>query len=633
MKQIRQISSRRALALLAPVFFLTSAAFAGDDPPKKHDGSHSRAEGTPKVAVPTVQAPASIPHIPGMGRQHSTPPATGAGPVTPTPGRTRNVPAAGSAVADPAGRNGRAAGTIRPLTGTNPTGTATNPAVNPGSVRGNRQDNPGINNRPGSGNLGRRSDGIPGGNTNRNTPSNFRNPGRVETGRNGAQFQRDNRGIVREIHHGDLAIHRGPVGTFRSERVRPDGARLVGYRNGGYVERSYRYGGHEVYRRNFYYGGRTYSRFYNPYSYHGVALSVYAPSRYYSPGFYGYAYAPWRAPVAYSWGWGGSPWYGAYGGYFTPDPQYSSPSLWLTDYLVGQSLQSAYQAQSDPQSQQQQPQQQQGFVGEPQSYDNGPAPLTSEVKQQIAEEVRRQIALENSERQSTAPNAMPDPASSGIVRMLSDNATHVFVASAPLNLVVASGGECPVTAGDVLQLGGAPDSNATSAHAIVLASKGHDCAKGSRVQVALADLQEMQNHMRENIDQGLSELQNKQGTGGLPSLPSSASAPPVEAGFAAIAPPPDASESVDLTKQVQDASQAEQDALAEALSGPADSTASSAAPGGSPAPATVSLGQTTSQVEAIMGKPKSVANLPTKTIYVYDGLKVVFVNGKVSDVQ
>ena len=45
------------------------------------------------------------------------------------------------------------------------------------------------------------------------------------------------------------------------------------------------------------------------------------------------------------------------------------------------------------------------------------------------------------------------------------------------------------------------------------------------------------------------------------------------------------------------------------------------------------MGQTAAQVEAIMGKPKSIANLPNKTIYVYEGLKVVFVNGKVSDVQ
>ncbi len=392
----------------------------------------------------------------------------------------------------------------------------------------------------------------------------------------------------------------------------------------------FRYGGHDVYRRNYYYGGRMYSRYYNPYGYHGVFLNVYAPAYYYGPGFYGYAYAPWGVPVAYSWGFAGSPWYGYYGGYFTPYPSYASPSLWLTDYLVAQSLQNAYQQQQAANAAAQQ-QQQQGYDTAAQQ----PAPLTPDVKQQIADEVRRQIALENAERQqATAPNSMPDPASSGIARMLSDNSPHVFVAGAPLNLVSA-GGECAITEGDVLQLSGAPAPNATNANAVVLASKGQDCAKGSTVQVALADLQDMQNHMRETIDQGMGELQKKQGKDGLPALPPSAAAPPTQTGFAAIAPPgSDPAEANDVTKQVQDASQAEQDALAGALGGPSDSSTPSAAADASGAPpATVSMGQTTAQVEAIMGKPKSIANLPNRTIYVYDGLKVVFVNGKVSDVQ
>ncbi len=459
------------------------------------------------------------------------------------------------------------------------------------------------------------------------SPAGFHGTGKVETGRNGAQFQRDSRGNVREIHRGDLAVHRGPGGSFRSERVRPDGSRLVGYRNGGYVEHRFRYGGHDLYRRNYYYGGRAYSRFYNPYYYHGVYVNVYAPSFYYGPAFYGYAYAPWASPVAFSWGWAGSPWYGYYGGYFAPAPVYATPSLWLTDYLVAQSLQNAYAQQQA--AQQQAPQQQQDAYNQ----SAPPAPMTPEVKQQIADEVRRQIALENAERQQTvAPNSMPDPASSGIARILSDNGPHVFVAGTPLTLM-SNAGECPVTEGDVLQLSGSVAPAATSANAVVLASKGQDCAKGSTVQVALADLQDMQNHMRETIDQGLGELQKKQGTDGLPKLPPSAVAPPVESGFAAVAPPPDPSESADLSKTIQDAGQAEQDALSGALGGPSDSSTPSAGPAAGAPPATVSMGQTTSQVEAIMGKPKSIANLPTKTIYVYDGLKVVFTNGKVSDVQ
>lgn len=51
------------------------------------------------------------------------------------------------------------------------------------------------------------------------------------------------------------------------------------------------------------------------------------------------------------------------------------------------------------------------------------------------------------------------------------------------------------------------------------------------------------------------------------------------------------------------------------------------------APKTVALGQTTEEVEAILGKPEKVVNLGEKTIYIYKDLRIVFINGKVADVQ
>ncbi len=50
-------------------------------------------------------------------------------------------------------------------------------------------------------------------------------------------------------------------------------------------------------------------------------------------------------------------------------------------------------------------------------------------------------------------------------------------------------------------------------------------------------------------------------------------------------------------------------------------------------PATVSLGQTTDQVVAILGPPLKKAQVGAKEIYSYKDLKVIFVNGKVKDVQ
>jgi len=48
---------------------------------------------------------------------------------------------------------------------------------------------------------------------------------------------------------------------------------------------------------------------------------------------------------------------------------------------------------------------------------------------------------------------------------------------------------------------------------------------------------------------------------------------------------------------------------------------------------TISLGQTLEEVEKILGKPKQVINLGQKVIWIYDSMKVIFVDGKVVDVQ
>jgi hypothetical protein len=51
------------------------------------------------------------------------------------------------------------------------------------------------------------------------------------------------------------------------------------------------------------------------------------------------------------------------------------------------------------------------------------------------------------------------------------------------------------------------------------------------------------------------------------------------------------------------------------------------------APATIGLGNTPAQVEAALGKPTTVINLGTKVIFVYPSMRVIFEDGKVTDVQ
>jgi hypothetical protein len=142
-------------------------------------------------------------------------------------------------------------------------------------------------------------------------------------------------------------------------------------------------------------------------------------------------------------------------------------------------------------------------------------------------------------------------------------------------------------------------------------------------------LQEMQNHMRETIDQGLQDLKEKQGKGGLPQAPPSAQSTPAPAQYAAVAPPPDPNLSTEIAQVDQQGADAEKEVTAEASSdgGGAPAVAATAAP------PSVELGQTTDQVQAALGAPSRVANLGPKVIYYYNGMKVTFKDGKVSDVQ
>jgi len=442
--------------------------------------------------------------------------------------------------------------------------------------------------------------------------------------RSGSAVRMRPNGRVSDVHDArrGMDVHHGLNGGRRVSMERHDGSRVFAeHGRGGYVQRGYAFHGHDYARRSYFYHGHEYNRFYRGYGYRGLMLNVYAPGFYFHPGFYGWAYNPWAAPIAYGWGWGGSPWYGRYGYYFQPYPVYPSAAFWLTDYIISQNLQAAYAAQQEAAE----------TAPTPDGGSGGQPVLTPEVKQMIADEVKAQLALENQEAQQNSQGQDVDPGSSGIARLLSDGHPHVFVAGGNLDVTDASGQECVVSDGDTLQLRQPPPSDATTANLVVLSSKGNpECQISLTVQVQLTDLQEMQNHMRETIDQGLQDLQAKQGTGGLPAAPPSAQGAPATAQYAAVAPPPEPNLAADIQGADQQSAQAEKDVTAEAAA-PDGGGAASAAPAA--APASVELGQTTDQVQAALGAPTRVANLGPKVIYYYSGMKVTFKDGKVSDVQ
>jgi hypothetical protein len=368
----------------------------------------------------------------------------------------------------------------------------------------------------------------------------------------GNGLERRPNGGISNIHDAKrgLDIHHNLNGGRQVMVSRADHSRVFAERGRpGFIERPYSFHGHDFATRSYYDHGHVYQRFYRGYAFHGVALQVYAPVHYYSVGFYGWAYHPWGAPVVFSWGWGASPWVGFYGGYFAPYPVYATPSLWLTDYMISNDLQAAYAAgQESGTLAQQQP-------------DNNPAPaLSPEVKQMVANEVQSELALENAEAQQTNQNVEVDPASSGISRLLGDGNNHVFVVGSSLDVIDDSGAECALSDGDVLGMTSPPAPDATAVSLTVLSSKGHrECSKSANVTVAVDDLQEMQNHMRETIDRGLDQLQAKQGKNGLPAAPPSAQVAPTKAAFAEVAPPPDPNGANDVSQQLKNADQSEQD--------------------------------------------------------------------------
>jgi hypothetical protein len=441
------------------------------------------------------------------------------------------------------------------------------------------------------------------------------------------------------------------AGGHRVIVERRDGSRLVAERGRpGFVQRGYKLNGHDFARRSYYDHGVEYESFYRAYLFRGLPFSLYSPGFYYPRAFYGWVYNPWPKPAAFAWGWEDSPWLAHFGYYFAPYPEYSSATFWLTDYLISQDLQASFVANQEGGEED----------GIPPQLDSASRPpvLTPEMKQKIANEVKDQLALENQEATETAANQDVDPGFSGIARLLSDGRPHVFVAGGNLEGIDTSSGQpCVISDGDTLELQTQPPADAITADLIVLSSKGKpECDISQTVHLQLTDLQQMQNHMRETIDQGLKILQDKQGTDGLPAAPPSALTPPAQPQYAAVAPLPDPKDIADIQQQDQQAAAFQgagqvsgdvvqprptQPAKTPAPAGGAESSAATAGPAipapadaaAAPAPPAIQIGQTIDQVEAALGAPTRIAHQKSGTVFYYNGKTVTFKDGKVINVE
>jgi hypothetical protein len=463
-------------------------------------------------------------------------------------------------------------------TGNRPGATPNRPnngSMNRPGNTGNRTPNgAGNNNRGNMGNNGNRAAT----NTASRSTTNRPLPGRQVSLRGGGTANIRPNGQIRSINRNGMQINRGLNGsrTIVSNR---NGARVVTTgRNSGYVQRAYvTRGGRTYVSRTVVVNHVVYTGVYRSYSYHGFCCYYgYHPAFFYGPRFYGWAYNPWPAPVYWGWGWGGAPWYGFYGAYFTPWPVYPSAAFWLTDYLISANLQAAYQAQAanaaaagagggggdnsggggtdnsgggD----------QQASNGDNSGGSSSQTPLTPEVKQAIADEVKAQLAAQQQQSQQASSdnsqqasgNSSGSSAPADEVPAALDPNIHMFIVASDLT-VNADGQECQLTEGDVLKrTSDSPDDN-QNVTALVESSKKSDCGSGKTITVAVNDLQEMHNKFEEQLDNGMKELSSKQGTGGIPQAPD-ATAKPSDI----PPPPPDNTAAKTLDDQQQAADQTE----------------------------------------------------------------------------
>jgi len=374
-------------------------------------------------------------------------------------------------------------------------------------------------------------------------------------------------GQIRSVNRNGMHIEHGVRGGRRVVATR-NGVRVATFgHRGGYVQRAYVVrGGRSYYSRTYYYHGVYRTGVYRGYYYGGRPYYGYYPAYYYQPVYYGWAYNPWPAPVAYGWGWGGAPWYGYYGAYYQPYPVYPSAAFWLTDFLVAASLQAAYEAQENA-------------LLYPNAADgtliaslmpmaaadskDGPK-LSPEVKNALAEEVKAQLAAEQAEagkaKNSTASSS-GQPAESKEAPPALDPKFKTFVVNDDLTLT-ADGKECALSEGDVIErTSDTADDDGNVSVKVVAANKA-DCAIGTEDSVAVDDLQEMYNHFREQMKDGMGELAKKNGTGGLPKAPDTSTV-----SGDVPAPPPDKTVEKNLQDQQTAADQTESEVKQEAGSG------------------------------------------------------------------
>jgi len=294
-------------------------------------------------------------------------------------------------------------------------------------------------------------------------------------------------------------VSRGANGTRQVIKVLPGGVNVVSFgTNRGFVQRPLRPG---FVQRTVIADGRQDVYVYRIVSYRGVTYQRYVPTVFYQPQFYAWAATPWPAPVAFAWGFSAEPWFGFNSRYFTPEAAYPSASAWLTDYAIASTLSDGYA-------------QQEAEDALPPSGIAGGTPISPAIKQEIADQVARQLAQDRANAQKTRP---PGSGTEGPPPAL-DPSNRVFVVSMGFN-VKSLGTSCVLTPGDFIRrTEDQMDANGTVG-VVVVNSKPGDCPVRTATRVQLVALQDMANTFRQKVGAGEEVLAKNAGKGGVPAAP------------------------------------------------------------------------------------------------------------------
>ncbi len=324
----------------------------------------------------------------------------------------------------------------------------------------------------------------------------------------------------------------------------------------GTVERTIRPG---LMSRTFVSGGHVlYTHVYQSHVWHqfgrAFAYETFVPAVRYPAVYYGWALGAWPHPVVYAWGWQVQPWYPMYGALFTPYPVYTSPDLWMTDYIIAQSMQAAYQAQTPAPASGPSPAE--GPVapaaasevdvpaappndGSPvaQPYDAPPSPqpdnapqpsqagdappapasLPPAVTPQVKAQLDAQIKVQLREQQAAAATPATVTATSTPPAL---RPNHVFFEVVqPLDVPSGAANRyCTLSANDYIKRTGAMSQDDWMIPVVVELSGPSDCPQGLHTRIGLNDLNAMENEQEARVMEAMDAASKHLGPNGPPSV-------------------------------------------------------------------------------------------------------------------